>query len=122
MEGFRELHNNTVPKKHDSQNNTSLNITPLMHVSDGLYIECPPRGGCESSHVGLSERELQVGGDAGRFGEAKLYVEGVAGSSRGFDCERQCRGGGGFQWRIREKACSYVSISFSPHVLGSHRR
>jgi hypothetical protein len=22
MEGFRELHNNTVPKKHDSQNNT----------------------------------------------------------------------------------------------------
>jgi hypothetical protein len=44
MEGFRELHNNTVPKKHDSQNNTPLNITPLMHVSDGLYIECPPRG------------------------------------------------------------------------------
>jgi hypothetical protein len=43
MEGFRELHNNTVPKKHDSQNNTPLNITPLMHVSDGLYIECPPR-------------------------------------------------------------------------------
>jgi hypothetical protein len=44
MEGFRELHNNTVPKKHDSQNNTPLNITPLTHVSDGLYIECPPRG------------------------------------------------------------------------------
>jgi hypothetical protein len=43
MEGFRELHNNTVPKKHDSQNNTPLNITPLMHISDGLYIECPPR-------------------------------------------------------------------------------
>jgi hypothetical protein len=43
MEGFRELHNNTVPKKHDSQNNTPLNITPLTHVSDGLYIECPPR-------------------------------------------------------------------------------
>jgi hypothetical protein len=43
MEGFRELHNNTVPKKHDPQNNTPLNITPLMHVSDGLYIECPPR-------------------------------------------------------------------------------
>jgi hypothetical protein len=42
MEGFRELHNNTVPKKHDSQNNTPLNITPLMHVFDGLYIECPP--------------------------------------------------------------------------------
>jgi hypothetical protein len=41
MEGFRELHNNTVPKKHDSQNNTPLNITPLTHVSDGLYIECP---------------------------------------------------------------------------------
>jgi hypothetical protein len=44
IEGFRELHNNTVPKKHDSQNNTPLNIRPLMHVSDGLYIECPPRG------------------------------------------------------------------------------
>jgi hypothetical protein len=44
MEGFRELHNNTVSKKHDSQNNTPLNITPLTHVSDGLYIECPPRG------------------------------------------------------------------------------
>jgi hypothetical protein len=43
MEGFRELHNNTVPKKHDSQNNTPLNITPLTHISDGLYIECPPR-------------------------------------------------------------------------------
>jgi hypothetical protein len=43
MEDFRELHNNTVPKKHDSQNNTPLNITPLTHVSDGLYIECPPR-------------------------------------------------------------------------------
>jgi hypothetical protein len=42
MEGFRELHNNTVPKKHDSQNNTPLNITPLTHVFDGLYIECPP--------------------------------------------------------------------------------
>jgi hypothetical protein len=44
MEGFRELHNNMAPKKHDSQNNTPLNITPLTHVSDGLYIECPPRG------------------------------------------------------------------------------
>jgi hypothetical protein len=44
MEGFRELHNNTVPKKHDSQNNTLLNITPLTHISDGLYIECPPQG------------------------------------------------------------------------------
>jgi hypothetical protein len=44
MEDFRVLHNNTVPKKHDSQNNTPLNITPLTHVSDGLYIECPPRG------------------------------------------------------------------------------
>jgi hypothetical protein len=43
MEGFRELHNNTVPKKHDSQNNTPLNITPLTHISNGLYIECPPR-------------------------------------------------------------------------------
>jgi hypothetical protein len=43
MESFRELHNNTVPKKHDSQNNTPLNITPLMHISDGLYIERPPR-------------------------------------------------------------------------------
>jgi hypothetical protein len=43
MEGFRELHNNMVPKKHDSQNNTPLNITPLTYVSDGLYIECPPR-------------------------------------------------------------------------------
>jgi hypothetical protein len=43
MEGFRELHNNTVPKKHDSQNNTLFNITPLTHISDGLYIECPPR-------------------------------------------------------------------------------
>ena len=42
MEAFRELHNNMVPKKHDFQNFTSLNITPLMHVSDGLYIECPP--------------------------------------------------------------------------------
>jgi hypothetical protein len=42
MEGFRELYNNTVPKKHDSQNNTPLNITPLMHVSDSFYIECPP--------------------------------------------------------------------------------
>jgi hypothetical protein len=42
MEGFRELHNNTVPEKHDSQNNTPLNITPLTHVSDGLYIEYPP--------------------------------------------------------------------------------
>jgi hypothetical protein len=46
MEGFRELHNNTVPKKHDSQNNTPLNITPLSnglsYISDGLYIECPP--------------------------------------------------------------------------------
>jgi hypothetical protein len=37
MKGCRELHNNMVPKKHDSQN-----ITPLTHVSDGLYIECPP--------------------------------------------------------------------------------
>jgi hypothetical protein len=45
MEGFRELHNNTVPKKHDSQNNTPFNITPLTHVSNGLYIECPPRAG-----------------------------------------------------------------------------
>jgi hypothetical protein len=44
MEGFRELHNNTVPKKRDSQNITSLNITPLTHVSNGLYIEYPPRG------------------------------------------------------------------------------
>jgi hypothetical protein len=43
MEGFRELHNNMVPKKHDSQNKTPLNITPLTHVSDGLYIECLPR-------------------------------------------------------------------------------
>jgi hypothetical protein len=43
MEDFRELYNNTVPKKHDFQNNTPLNITPLTHVSDGLYIECPPR-------------------------------------------------------------------------------
>jgi hypothetical protein len=43
MEGFRELHNNTVPKKHDSQNNTPLYITPLTHVSNGLYIECPPQ-------------------------------------------------------------------------------
>jgi hypothetical protein len=42
MEGFRELHNNMVPQKHDSQNNTPLNITPLMHVSDSFYIECPP--------------------------------------------------------------------------------
>jgi hypothetical protein len=25
IEGFRELHNNTVPKKHDSQNNTPIN-------------------------------------------------------------------------------------------------
>jgi hypothetical protein len=33
MEDFRELHNNMVPKKHDSQNNTPLNITPLTHVS-----------------------------------------------------------------------------------------
>jgi hypothetical protein len=49
-EAFRELHNNTVPKKHDSQNNTPLNITPLTHVSDGLYIECPPpRGSAQSS-------------------------------------------------------------------------
>jgi hypothetical protein len=39
-----ELNNNTVPKKHDSQNNTPLNITPLTHVSDCLYIECLPRG------------------------------------------------------------------------------
>jgi hypothetical protein len=46
MEGFRELHNNMVPKKHDSQNNTPLNITPLTHVSDGLYIECPPQDHC----------------------------------------------------------------------------
>jgi hypothetical protein len=37
-----ELNKNTVPKKHDSQNNTPLNITPLTHVFDGLYIECPP--------------------------------------------------------------------------------
>jgi hypothetical protein len=43
MEGFRELHNNTLTKKHDSQNNTPLNITPLTHVSNVLYIECPPR-------------------------------------------------------------------------------
>jgi hypothetical protein len=43
MEDFRELHNNTIPKKHDSQNNTPLNITPLTHVSDGLHIECLPR-------------------------------------------------------------------------------
>jgi hypothetical protein len=47
MEGFRELHNNAVPKKHDSQNNTPLNIIPLTHVSDGLYIECLPR-----EHIG----------------------------------------------------------------------
>jgi hypothetical protein len=42
MEGFRELYNNTVPKKHDSWNNTPLNITPLMHVSDSFYTEGPP--------------------------------------------------------------------------------
>jgi hypothetical protein len=40
MEGFRELHNNTVLEKHDSQNNTPLNITPLTHVSDSAP---PPR-------------------------------------------------------------------------------
>jgi hypothetical protein len=82
-------------------------------------------GGCESSYAGLSERELQVGGAARRSGKAKLHVEGVVGSSRGSDCERQCRGGGdvggGLQWQIREKARSHVSVSFSPHVLGSRR-
>jgi hypothetical protein len=52
MEGFRELHNNMVPKKHDSQNNTPLNITPLMHISDVLYIECSPRGfGLTYNHI-----------------------------------------------------------------------
>jgi hypothetical protein len=30
-----------VPKKHDSQNNTPLNITPLTHVSDGLSDALP---------------------------------------------------------------------------------
>ena len=43
MEGFRELHNNRVPKKHDSQNNTLLNIIPLTHIFDGLDIEYHPR-------------------------------------------------------------------------------
>jgi hypothetical protein len=51
MEDFRELHNNKVPKKHDSQNNTPLNITPLTHVSDGLYIECPPRALSNYEHI-----------------------------------------------------------------------
>ena len=80
---------------------------------------------CENSHAGLSEWELQVGGAAGRSGKAKLHLEGVAGSSRGSDCERQHRGGGdargGLQWQIQEKACSHVSVSFLPHVLGSRR-
>jgi hypothetical protein len=82
-------------------------------------------GGCESSHAGLREQELPVGGTVGRSGKAKLHVEGVAGSSRGSDCERQrCGGGdvGGLQWRIREKTRSHMSVFFSPHVLGSHRR
>jgi hypothetical protein len=50
MEGFRELHNNMIPKKHNSQNNTPLNIIPLTHISYGLYIECPPRGKQRSKH------------------------------------------------------------------------
>jgi hypothetical protein len=61
MEGFRELHNNTVPKKHDSQNNTPLNIIPLTHVSDSFYMEYPPppRGiGCVVLCVSL----VHVGG------------------------------------------------------------
>jgi hypothetical protein len=43
MEGFRELHNNTVPKIMIPKIIPPLNITPLTHVSDGLHIECPPR-------------------------------------------------------------------------------
>jgi hypothetical protein len=50
MEDFRELHNNMIPKKHDSQNNTPFNITQLTHVSDGLYIECPPQVQSPRSH------------------------------------------------------------------------
>jgi hypothetical protein len=39
MEGFRELHNNTVPKKHDSQNNTPLDITRVVCAS--VRPSCP---------------------------------------------------------------------------------
>jgi hypothetical protein len=53
MEGFKGLHNNMVPKKHDSQNNTPLNITPLTHVSDGFYIECPLRVSSEGGLHGV---------------------------------------------------------------------
>jgi hypothetical protein len=66
MEGFRELHNNTVPKKHDSQNNTPLYITPLTHVSDGLYVECPPRGynTAHATSIGMSPFKAGHGFDA----------------------------------------------------------
>jgi hypothetical protein len=42
MEGFRELHNNTVPKKHDSQNNTPLNarIYWFIHRVPPRAIKC----------------------------------------------------------------------------------
>ena len=43
MEGFRKLHNNMIPKKHDSQNSNPLNTTTLIHISDSFYIECPPQ-------------------------------------------------------------------------------
>jgi hypothetical protein len=50
--------------------------------------------GFENSHARLSERELEIGGAAGRSGKAKLHVEGVAQSSRRSDCKRQRHGGG----------------------------
>jgi hypothetical protein len=66
IEGFRELHNNTVPKKHDFQNNTPLNIIPLTHVSDGLYIECLPQGHHGKSY-GMSLERGAGSGDDGSF-------------------------------------------------------
>jgi hypothetical protein len=79
MEGFRKLHNNTVPKKHDSQNKTPLNITPLTHVSNGLYIECPPRVGRDADmpYCNLSEtiynKGLQQSGNRGNDLFAATY-------------------------------------------------
>jgi hypothetical protein len=61
MEGFRELYSNMVPKTHDSENNTPLNITPLTHVSDGLYIECLPRVFCRFRRAALRWAAVSFG-------------------------------------------------------------
>ena len=42
MEDFRELYNIMAPKNMIFKIIPSLNIIPLMHVFDGLYIGYPP--------------------------------------------------------------------------------